>query len=103
MIQWIAKRRKSKRRPKKVKPTKRTMQGFILSRPSLDGNGHVVMGAYATRALAEAARTAKTTAYVDAQNAQRDAAHAAGESFDALLAVEDVLPFTTITEVTVDM
>ena len=78
------------------------MQAFILTREALDApNGHVVVGAYASLAEAQAARNTKLTAYVALVNALRDTAYAQGQGFNAVLTVADVLPLTQITEVTV--
>jgi len=98
-------RRTSKRtKPKKPKkPKKKVMQAWILTRDSLTQPGaYVVMGVYTSLANAEAARDAGINAFVAARNAARDAAYAAGESYDAELTYADVLPFALITEVTVN-
>lgn len=75
------------------------MQVFILYRFTPDAV--FFMGVYTTLALAQAGRTDKIQAYVDAQNAERDLLYGAGESCDAVLTPGDVLPFVLIKEKTV--
>jgi hypothetical protein len=78
------------------------MQAFILTLEALAApNGHIVLGAYTTLALAQAARDTKIAAHVAQVNALRDTAYAQGEGFNAVLTAADVLPLVKITEVTV--
>lgn len=76
------------------------MQGYVLHR--FNGQSTIILGAYTSLALAEAARASKIQNYIDAQNAQRDVDYNAGASFGQVLAPADVLDLVFITQVTVD-
>lgn len=96
--------KKVKRKPRKKpkKPKKKFMQAFILTREAINApGGHVTIGVYTSLVLAEAARDTKIAAFVAARNALRDTAYGAGDSFNQVLTVADVLPLAYITEVTI--
>ena len=76
------------------------MDGFVLYR--FNGRETVIMGAYTTLALAEAARDTKINDYVASQNAQRQTDFNAGLSCSETLTFADVLDLVSITQVIVN-
>jgi len=76
------------------------MNAFVLYH--YNGDNPTIFGVYSTLALAQAARDAKIDTFVASQNAIRDAAYAAGEYYEAVLTVADVLPQAFIVQKQVD-
>lgn len=67
------------------------MEVFILYRLGFFDSEVIIEGAFPTLASAEAYRDANVAAYVATQKTQRDAAHAAGEAFDAVPPLDEIL------------